>query len=244
MRENKYDDPDFFEKYGQMPRSAEGLSAAGEWRQFREMFPELAGKRVLDLGCGYGWHCKYAADNGAASVLGIDISEKMLEEAKRRNADPVVEYRRLAIEDAALPDGSFDLAVSSLALHYVESFAGVAANVHHLLAGGGAFVFSVEHPVFTAEGRQEWFCDAEGNRVFWPVDRYFDESVRNAVFLGKTVKKYHRTVASYLAGLLENGFVIRSVVEPTPERALMESVPEMRDELRRPMMMLVAAEKR
>lgn len=53
MKENKYDEDKFFEKYKQMPRSAKGLEAAGEWHLFRKMMPELKGKRVLDLGCGF-----------------------------------------------------------------------------------------------------------------------------------------------------------------------------------------------
>ena len=81
--ENKYDDPVFFEKYSQMDRSREGLAGAGEWQTLRSILPEFSGKRVLDLGCGYGWHCIYAAEQGAASVLGLDLSEKMLAEARR-----------------------------------------------------------------------------------------------------------------------------------------------------------------
>lgn len=50
MRENKYDDPAFFESYSQMPRSVDGLNAAGEWQTFRTMLPDLRDKKVLDLG--------------------------------------------------------------------------------------------------------------------------------------------------------------------------------------------------
>lgn len=57
MINSEYDNEKFFEEYAKMSRSREGLSAAGEWHQFKQMFPDLHGKRVLDLGCGYGWHC-------------------------------------------------------------------------------------------------------------------------------------------------------------------------------------------
>ena len=89
---NEYDNETFFQQYAQMSRSRGGLAKAGEWHQFRQMFPSLAGKRVLDLGCGYGWHCKYAADQGAAEVLGLDLSENMIAEARRRNSSPTVTY--------------------------------------------------------------------------------------------------------------------------------------------------------
>ena len=81
MKENRYDDPDFFEKYSRMSRSEKGLAGAGEWPVLQAMLPDFTLKQVLDLGCGYGWHCRYAMENGASSVLGIDLSEKMLNQA-------------------------------------------------------------------------------------------------------------------------------------------------------------------
>ena len=82
MKEIKYDDSVFFEQYSHMPRSEQGLSAAGEWPALKALLPELAGKRVLDLGCGFGWHCRYAAEHGAARVLGTALSQRMLERAR------------------------------------------------------------------------------------------------------------------------------------------------------------------
>ena len=74
MKENKYDNEIFFEKYSEMNRSKEGLKGAGEWSELKKVLPDFNGKTVLDLGCGYGWHCKYAVDNGASYVIGTDIS--------------------------------------------------------------------------------------------------------------------------------------------------------------------------
>lgn len=85
MKENKYDDPVFFEKYSQMSRSQEGLEGAGEWNTLKNLLPDFKGKRVLDLGCGYGWHCIYAMQQGAVSATGVDISEKMLAVAREKN---------------------------------------------------------------------------------------------------------------------------------------------------------------
>ena len=82
MKENKYNNSHFFSQYSQMSRSVEGLKGAGEWHVLQKMLPDFAGKRVLDLGCGFGWHCAYAIEHGATRVTGIDISEKMLEEAE------------------------------------------------------------------------------------------------------------------------------------------------------------------
>lgn len=243
MKENKYDDKEFFDRYAGMDRSVKGLAGAGEWRQLRAMLPDMRGKRVLDLGCGFGWHCIHAAQQGAAGVTGIDISERMIAGARSRNAHPNIVYRQCAVEDYACPGESFDVVLSSLAFHYLESFDAVCRMVHSALVPGGEFVFSVEHPVFTAEGSQEWFRDAAGKALHWPVDSYFTEGRRDAVFLGQRVVKYHRTLTTYLGGLLRAGFRITDICEPQPSEELLRSVPGMADELRRPMMLLVAARK-
>ena len=65
MKENKYDDERFFGQYSQMSRSVQGLRGAGEWHELKKMLPDFNGKRVLDLGCGFGWHCRYAIERGA-----------------------------------------------------------------------------------------------------------------------------------------------------------------------------------
>ena len=119
MPNSEYDNAHFFEEYAKMFRSQQGLPGAGEWRQFQQLFPDLQGKSVLDLGCGYGWHCKYAAQQGASRVLGIDLSQRMLAEARRRNADPKVEYRLCGMEEYEYPADSWDCVISNLSLHYV-----------------------------------------------------------------------------------------------------------------------------
>jgi SAM-dependent methyltransferase len=69
----------------------------------------------------------------------------------------------------------FDIVLSSLTLHYVESSDTIVQNIYQWLTSGGYFVFSVEHPVFTAEGSQDWNYDKNGEKTSWPVDRYFIE---------------------------------------------------------------------
>lgn len=244
MKENRYDDADFFARYSEIPRSREGLEAAGEWHTLRAMLPDFRGRRVLDLGCGFGWHCRYAAEGGAASVVGVDISEKMLDEARRATISPQIEYVRSPIEDFDCAPASFDVVISSLALHYVAAFGDVCHTVNRALVPGGAFVFSVEHPVFTARAPQEWHRDQQGNALHWPVDDYFSEGGRDMIFLGQKIVKYHRTLETYVRTLLECGFAIADLAEPKPSDAMLRDIPEMRDELRRPMMLIVSSVKK
>ena len=102
----------------------------------------------------------------------------------------------------------------------------------------------MEHPIFTAHGTQDWCYDNHGNRLHWPVDQYFTEGIRNANFLGEYVIKYHKTLTTYLNCLIKAGFEITELVEPTPAENLLYTVPEMLDELRRPMMLLVSSRKK
>ena len=103
-------------------------------------------------------------------------------------------------------------------------------------------MFSVEHPVFTSYGNQDWYYDENGNILHFPVDRYFYEGQREAVFLQEKVVKYHRTLTTYLETLMKHGFTIQHVVEPQPPLEMM-NMDSMKDEMRRPMMLLIAVQK-
>jgi len=243
MKQNKYDDKIFFDKYSNMERSKKGLEGAGEWHELKKMLPSFEGKRVLDLGCGFGWHCRFAIENGAKSVIGVDISQKMINEAKNKTKSEYIQYICMPIEDMDFPSNSFDVIISSLTLHYIQSFEDILSKISKCISNGGEFVFSVEHPIFTAQGQQDWYYDDNGNILHWPVDHYFTESVRKANFLGEEVIKYHRTLTTYLNSLIKAGFKITGIVEPKPEENLLNTVPGMLDELRRPMMLLVSTRK-
>lgn len=244
MKQNKYDDPAFFANYSQMSRSIGGLDDAGEWPAFRALLPPLRDKNVLDLGCGFGWHCRYAREQQARSVVGVDISEKMIARARESTNDAAIEYQQLAIEDIAFPSGAFAVAISSLAFHYVERFDIVCRKVHRCLVPQGSFIFSVEHPIFTALAAQDWYYGQHGERLHWPVDHYQEEGLRQARFLDHDVVKYHRTVATYVNTLIDAGFTITKLCEPQPTPELLDRHPGWQDETRRPMFLLIAAVKR
>ena len=238
---NPYDDPALFAAYAGMERSRRGLAGAAEWEQLRALLPPLRGAAVLDLGCGYGWHCRFAAGQGAASVLGIDRSGRMIAEALRRNAAPGVTYRVCGLEEYAYPPEAFDLVLSNLALHYVADLDAVYRGVFRTLRSGGTFVCNIEHPTFTAGVGQQWVREGERN-LYWPVDDYFHPGPRRVVFLDQTVEKQHHTLTRILMGLLLAGFRLTAVQEAEPPPSLRDA-PGMADEMRRPMMLLIRAQK-
>ncbi|HIW33395.1 MAG TPA: class I SAM-dependent methyltransferase [Candidatus Paenibacillus intestinavium] len=243
MKQNKYDDTQFFAAYEQMPRSVKGLEAAGEWHILKELLPDLHNKMVLDLGCGFGWHCRYAREQGASSVIGVDISGNMLKRARKLTNDATITYIQLPIEEIEFAPEQFDVVISSLAFHYIESFADICKQIHSCLKPGSSFIFSVEHPIFTSRDEQDWYVDDLGNRLHWPVDGYQLEGRRVTNFLAEGVLKYHRTVASYMNEVIQAGFTIKAVRESVPSGEMLSNDPMMEDENRRPMFMIISAEK-
>lgn len=238
-----YDDAEFFNVYAAMARSQQGLEAAGEWHQLKTLFPNLEGKSVLDMGCGYGWHYRYCVEKGASKVLGIDASVKMINEARERNSDNAIEYRVCSIQDYSFPENEWDFVISNLGLHYVENLEDIFKKVFRALKPEGIFLFNIEHPVFTAGINQEWIYEASGQPKYWPIDNYYFSGARETHFLGLSVTKYHHTLTEILMGLINNHFNLDAVVEAQPPQSMLHLC-GMSDELKRPMMLLVRASKK
>ena len=240
MTQNIYDNEEFFEGYSRLGRSVEGLDGAAEWPAVRALLPDLRGLKVLDLGCGFGWFCRWARQNGAAHVLGIDVSERMLARSRATTQDATITYTRADMEHLELSPASFDLVYSSLALHYIADLKGLMSQVYRSLVPGGSLVFSVEHPIYTAPADPNWSLNAAGRKT-WPIDGYLDEGPRSTDWLAKGVIKQHRTVATYINTLLRLGFAIAHVDEWGPTEAQIASRPTLADERQRPPFLLVAA---
>jgi SAM-dependent methyltransferase len=242
LAQNIYDTPDFFEGYSRLDRSVRGLDGGPEWPALRALLPDLDGKRLLDLGCGFGWVARWAMSQGAVSVLGVDLSENMLARARAETTDPRVQYLRADLENLELPQESFEVAYSSLALHYVEDLGRLVGSVFRSLVAAGHFVFSIEHPIYMASMKPGWMATDDGGRT-WPIDHYAIEGARVTDWLAKGVRKQHRKLGTTLNTLIDAGFSIRRVEEwsPTPEQVAAQ--PSLADELDRPMMVLVAAQK-
>ncbi len=239
MTQNIYDDKGFFEAYRRLPRSVDGLDGAPEWAALRSLLPGLDGRRVLDLGCGFGWFCRWARERGAASVLGVDVSERMLARAREDTDDAAISYVEADLEHLEISPDAFDLAYSSLAFHYVENLEGLLACVHAALAPGGNLIFSVEHPIFTAPTNPGWSVDATGHSA-WPVDRYLDEGTRSTDWLAMGVIKQHRTIGTYVNLLIRSGFTISHMDEWGPSEEQVASHAEWASERQRPLFLLVA----
>ena len=111
----------------------------------------VVGSSVLDLGCGEGYCARELRRRGAREVLGIDVSEKMIEEARaREEAGPLgIEYRAgSATNLQELGEGSFDLVVAVFVFNYLDTdeTCQTMSQIFRALRSGGKLVFAVPHP--------------------------------------------------------------------------------------------------
>ena len=241
--QNIYDDPAFLAGYSKLERFGAGWERAVEHDDVLGLLPDLSGIHALDLGCGAGQLAHYLASQGA-EVLALDVSERMLALARERWAHPRVTYERLAIEDAAFPPGRFGLVVSSLAIHYVEDYAGLMRRISSWLRPGGVLVYSTEHPIYTARMEGDgWAVDGDGRRLGWGVSRYATEGVREENWFVSGVRKVHRTLGTLVNGLLDAGLTVERLLEPMPGPDWLQAHPGAADEIHRPMFLLIRGRK-
>ncbi len=243
-KQNIYDNEIFFDGYKRIRNNAVNANNLFEIPALFSLLPDLTGKKVLDLGCGFGEHCMRFVEEGADKVVGIDISEKMLEIAKAENSHEKITYMHMAMEDIGELEEEFDVVVSSLAMYYVEDYAGVVQQVYRLLKPNGQFVFSQENPLCTCHsGGDRWTRDENMRKLFMNLSNYSVEGERESVWFVDNVKKYHRMFSTIMNVLIGAGFRIEKVIEPVPTEALLDKYPDYEDLLHKPDFMVVKVKK-
>jgi len=243
-KQNIYDNEVFFEGYKELRDSEINANNLFEIPALFSLLPDLKGKQILDLGCGFGEHCVKFVELGAEKVVGIDISQKMLEIAEKENNNPKISYLNMAMEDIDGLNEKFDIVVSSLAMHYIEDYFGVAKNVYNLLENDGLFVFSQEHPLTTSfVSGKRWTKDEKGNKIYLNLANYGVEGERDVSWFVDGVKKYHRTFSTVINTLIDNHFVIEKVLEPLPNENLLNKYPQLECLFHKPDFLLISAKK-
>ena len=239
MKQNIYDNPDFFNGYMDLRSNERGFNSAVEEPAVYRLLPSLEGLRVLDLGCGFGKFVSFCLQKGATRVVGTDISRNMISEATQRIKDPRASFTVSPVEDFDADEASFDLAVSSMCFHYVKNIKPVFEKVAFVLKEGGHFIFSVEHPVCTS--LLKGWCNADGAaKRHWPIDDYKKETMRVSNWFVDGVIKYHRTIETYVNALIDSGFALKRLLEPGPTIEAVAERPELSEHLRRPPILVLA----
>lgn len=243
--QNIFDNETFFISYKALRDSDCNANDLIEQPAMRKLLPDLGGKSVIDLGCGYGHNCIDFVNKGAKRVVGIDISEKMLAVAKEESANEKIEYHNMSMTNISKLGKKFDFIYSSLAFHYVEDFDTFAKDMYSVLNDGGQLLFSQEHPIITStvDGAGHFNKNENGEKVSYTFSNYNQPGERKIHWYVDGVIKYHRTFSNIVNALAKTGFVIEAVCEPTPEEWIIEKEPAWKKEYIKPNFLIIKARK-
>ena len=246
MKQNIYDNPRFYAGYNTMREAQSGLNEVLEQPAMSLLLPENIHGNILDLGCGDGGQCEKLLNLGADSVVGVDISQNMIQAAKKRlNGCDHIKLHCISIEDFTASENSFDIIVSSLAFHYVADIESLFHNIHTWLKDSGLLIFSIEHPIATcSQGiHPGWHRNENNEKTHWQVDSYSDESERKSHWFVDDVIKYHRKISTIANALIDSGFCILRMLEPHALETAEKEKPSLLEERKRPPFLLIKARK-
>lgn len=204
---------------------------------------EVAGLRLLDVGCGAGYFAREMARRGAR-VTGVDLSPAMLRHA--RHARRAESDAPLGIDyvvgdaervDVLFPPAAFDMATSCVALQDVPDPAAALRAVAAVLRPGGRFVASITHPCTDTPAR-EWARGPDGRKRMLCVDRYFERVALTYPWRGWAydfaTPAVHATISDWVGWALAAGFALRGLHEPRPTPEAVRARPELEDAARVP----------
>lgn len=250
MNQSIYDNPVFFERYKQLRGNPISLNEIVEKPTMFRLLPDLNGKKVLDLGCGAGGHLLHYLDLGAEKVVGLDLSQNMLNQAASDFAEfgiPPEKYcfYCLPMEQAdTIAETDFDVITSSFAFHYVADFSSLLAKISAKLTACGTLIFSQEHPITTCyRGGDRWEKDEKKQQIAYRLNFYREEGERERNWFQQSFKTHHRTTATILNDLIKAGFDILQVEEPMLAEQT-EWHEEFKDLRHRPPLLFVKARKK
>ena len=206
---------------------------------------DVAGKHVLDAGCGEGRFSRMLAERGAR-VTAIDLSPRMIELTREAETEGAlgIEYHEMDMCDlSAFGDELFDVGVAYLSIIDVADYESAIAEVSRVLRPGGQFVFSLVHPCFCPpdaawEPRKPGTIPLRNeDKLYRKIDGYFPaRELRFKMWPtapAETVN-YHRPISDYARVCRANSLLIRALEEPVPTDEVLAQREDLRDYLRAP----------
>jgi len=235
-----YDNQSVFDIYISRRERNDSPNDTMEQPHLWDLIGNPVGYDILDLGCGDARVSTKFKTLGASSYFGIEGSEKMFSLAQQNMELGFSESKLCWLEDFNEGSRKFDLAVSSLAFHYLEDVTTLFQAVHRCLKPGGRFIFSVEHPVITSCNDS---LKSTAQREAWIVDNYFSRGAREVDWMGGKVTKYHRTIEDHLNTLSETGFRLERLKEAEPPANNFADAELLKRRKRIPLFLIIASQR-
>ena len=197
----------------------------GAWNYYLE-YPAMmqavenlvSGKDILDIGCGTGILSEELRKLGG-TVTGVDISEEMLKIAGKEY--PNIKFSVANTNSLPFPDASFDIAVSSLVMHYIQNLQPAFVEISRILRPNGQFLFSMHHPAqltFTKTTKK-----VSNEPVFKP---YFNNDKYYWEMCGEKLLSFQHTFEDIIKNLKYAGFCLLDLVECRPDASVKDEFAE------------------
>ncbi|MGP4061886.1 class I SAM-dependent methyltransferase [Halobacillus sp. H74] len=169
--------------------------------------PQLSGRQVLDAGCASGWYAAFMAKQGA-EVTAIDLSDSMIEAAKRRTQGQNVHaFAHDLTRPLPFENNRFNVIISSLTLHYIKDWQPIFHEFHRILKPGGTFLFSTHHP----------FMDYENFSIadYYETQLLHDQWKVNGELVDMW---FYRRPLNQITHYVNEYFLMKKLIEPLPTK--------------------------
>lgn len=183
-----------------------------------QLFGDVLGKKVLEIGCGSGHSLQYMAERKASELWGMDLSEKQIEKTKHRLMSCGFSASLICSpmeEECGLPKDYFDFVYSVYAIGWTTDLEGTFRRVASYLKKDGIFIFSWSHPIHK--------CVAAENDKYVFKKCYFDESWYSVTLGGSTLALSDRKLSTYVNALAKEGFAIEQLIEESDDEFVLAS---------------------
>ncbi|MCI3919442.1 class I SAM-dependent methyltransferase [Paenibacillus sp. TRM 82003] len=180
-----------------------------------QLFGDVTGKRILEIGCGNGQSLQYQGERNASELWGIDISEQQIEKAAQLLTSCGLSAELLCSpmeEECGMPEDYFDFVYSIYAIGWTTDLEGTFSRVASYLKKDGVFIFSWSHPIHK--------CVVAENNVMVFKKSYFDESWYSVTLDEGELTLSDRKLSTYVNALAKAGFLIEELIEESDDEVI------------------------
>lgn len=227
------------------------VNEMNEFPALKGLINEVKNKKVLDVGCAFGTYSVWAKKQGAAEVIGVDLSDKMIDLANQYARSQDVSDIKFQVKDASdlseYADGYFDLIICSMTIGFFDNLEKYFREFNRVLKKGGKFIFSEIHP-FRSAGK---FLKNKNDEEIIEIEDYLtvrkselESPWKDEKGRGVSVTVWHRTIENLISTLHKTKFSIQNILEPLPQKKMADiNLKRYKRDIRIPVFLIVESTK-